>query len=282
MEISIIIDRSSELVLVRSPEVVVSPLCGGQPPPLRLKKPFIELFSRALWRTYGVKALGHLADQAALGLSEMDPVLFLGQLSLEDSYAAFLLPYRGEKAECISAYPTPALAALAVLSSEPRSIAVDFRWNTTGMAEVLEAAAHIGADLQIITSSPPDAPGVVYVSDSVPSYVRRRLVGSFRGHVDAQGRRFEPVLLRPTGGKWAEVDYKRALERVAEALGLRLESLEEISELGFLAYKTLFDLGINAGQLGYLAKWGLLEPIAGGFRAGGKLLYLMALRISPS
>ncbi|MEL9991820.1 MAG: hypothetical protein QXP98_05450 [Thermoproteus sp.] len=282
MEVAIIIDRSSEMVLVKNTEVVISPLCRSQPPPLSLKRPFVELFSRALWRTYGVRVLGHLADQMALGLSEMDPVLLLGQLPLEDSHVAFLLPYKGEKAECISAYPTPALAALAALSLGLNSIAVDFRWNATGMAEVMEAAAHVGADLQIITSSPPDVPGAVYVSESVPSYIRRRLVGSFKGHVDTWGRRFEPVFVRPAEGKWTEVDFRRALERVAEVLGLKLESLEEISELGFLAYKTLFDLGINAAQLGYLAKWGLLEPIAGGFRAGGKLLYLMALRVSPS
>lgn len=44
-------------------------------------------------------------------------------------------------------------------------------------------------------------------------------------------------------------------------------------------------MGLNKRQLGFIVKWGLLEPISGGFRASGKLLYLAALRdaaIGPS
>ncbi|MGC8972841.1 MAG: hypothetical protein ACP5KY_01395 [Thermoproteus sp.] len=275
---AIVIDRSADIVLVKDTEVIVSPLCGGQPPPLRLSSPSLELFARALRAAYGGDAAQYLVDQRVLGLDDMDPVLLLGQLPLEKSHLAFLLPYRGVAAGCVSAYPTPALAAIATLSNAPASAAVDFRWDLSGLAEVMDLAARLGVDLQVIVPRPVEVRGEVYLTESVPGYIRRRLVGAFKGNVGPGGEEFTPIIKKPQGGgQWKEVEYWRAAERVAEVLGMRQDSLGEIAELGFLAHRTILDLGIGPGQLGYLIKWGLLEPIAGGFRAGDKLLYLLSL-----
>lgn len=273
----LILDRSSRLVLAKDADVVVSPLCGGQPPALRLERPFAELFGKAARSVYGIDITPYLIDQRALGLSEMDPVLLLAQLPLEDAHLAYLLPYRGSPSSCISAYPTPSLAAIAAMSAAPKSIAVDFRWDSRGLAETADAAIRAGVNLQILTSELVNVPGLVYVTDSVPGYVRRRIAGALRGNVDQRGEEFVPVERQPSGTPWEEVDYGRALDRVAEVLGIRREGLEEVAELGYLAYRTVLDLGIKPRQLGYLAKWGLLEPVAGGFRVGVKLLYLLSL-----
>lgn len=275
--VSIIVDRSARIVLVKDAEVVVSPLCGGRPPALRLRRPFAELFGKAMRSVYGVDITPYLIDQRILGLSEMDPVLLLGQLPLESAHLAYLLPYEGSPSNCVSAYPAPSLAAIATISASPKSIAIDFRWDLRGLTEAVDAAVRVGVELEILVSEPVDIPGALYITDSVPGYVRRRVIGSLRGNVDQRGEEFEPVILQPSGTPWEEVDYGRALDRVAEVLGIRRESLEEAAELGFLAHRTILDLGIRPGQLGYLTKWGLLEPIAGGFRASAKLLYLLSL-----
>ncbi|MFP3292360.1 MAG: hypothetical protein RXO30_07855 [Thermoproteus sp.] len=275
--LSIVIDRGADIVLTRDVEVVVSPLCGGQPPPLKLSSPSLELFAKAVRAALGVDVAQYLVDQRVLGLAEMDPVLLLGQLPLERSHLAFMLPYRGAATGCISAYPTPAVAAIAALSNSPASAAVDFRWDLSGLFETMDLAVRLGVDLQVIVPRPVEAPGRIYLTDSVPGHVRRRLVGAFKGNVGPGGEEYTPVVKKPSGGRWNDVEYWRAAERVAEALGIRREGLEEIAELGFLAYRTVLDLGMGPGQLGYLVKWGLLEPIAGGFRAGAKLLYLISL-----
>lgn len=275
--VSTVVDRSTRITLVKDVQIVVSPLCGGQPPPLKLASPFMELFGGVVRSIYGVDITTYLFDQKALGLAEMDPVLLLGQLPLESAHVALLLPYAGDPAGCISAYPTPALAAIAAISSSPRSIAVDFRLDVRGIAETVDAAMRAGVELQIIASRPLEVPGAVYLTESVPSYIRRRIVGAFRGNVDQHGEEFTPVVREPSGGPWREVEYRKAVDRVADVLGIRREALEEAAELGFLAYRTVLDLGIRPGQLGYLVKWGLLELAAGGFRVGAKLLYLLSL-----
>lgn len=274
----IVIDRGSEIRLVEDVEVVVSPLCRGQPPPLKLDRPAMEFFDEVVHDIYGERILPHLIDQKILGLDEMDPRLLLAQLPLKSSYIAFLLPYVGRAGRCINAYPTAALASLAVLSRGVRSLAVDVRWDDRGIAKVSQMAMQIGAKLQLIAARPLDLPGEIFVTEKVPFYLRRRIVGLARGDVDGAGRQFAPLIVRPQEeGTWEPVDYGLVLDKIAEVLGLRESVFNELVELGHVAYRSVVDLGVRPWQLSYLLKWDLLEPIAGGFRVGRKLLYLISL-----
>ncbi|CCC81459.1 hypothetical protein [Thermoproteus tenax] len=274
----IVIDRGSEIRLVEDVEVVVSPLCRGQPPPLKLDRPAMEFFDEVVHDIYGERILPHLIDQKILGLDEMDPRLLLAQLPLKSSYIAFLLPYVGRAGRCINAYPTAVLASLAVLSRGVRSLAVDVRWDDRGIAKVSQMAMQIGAKLQLIAVRPLDLPGEIFVTEKVPFYLRRRIVGLARGDVDGAGRQFAPLIVRlQEEGTWEPVDYGLVLDKIAEVLGLRESVFNELVELGHVAYRSVVDLGVRPWQLSYLLKWDLLEPIAGGFRVGRKLLYLISL-----
>ncbi|MFB6489815.1 MAG: hypothetical protein TU35_000975 [Thermoproteus sp. AZ2] len=268
----VIIDRGAGIPLLRPVDVVVSPLCKGQPPQLALEPRIIRAFSVAVGEPAAADAL---FDQKALGLKYMDPVLLLAQLPL-GSPLAMLLPYVGKPAKCISAMPGVAPAAIAALSNGVRSIALDARWGyAKGLGVAAALAESLGVEVQLIAPTA-TLPGSIYVRSNVPAAVRRGLVGVAPGDVGPGGEQFSPIFADLEGGEWEEPDYSQALERVAAVLGIKPEALSDVVELGALAYKTALDL-FTARQLGYLTKWGLLEPIAGGFRASAKLLYLAAL-----
>lgn len=237
----IIVDRGTDIPLLRDVAAAVSPLCRGQPPPLRLEARFIAAFSRAFKAVHGVDLTAHLVEQMALGLREMDPVLLLAQLPVEEARAALLLPYAGDPARCIEAFPDPASSAIAALSSGATSIAVDGRWNANveALAALASLAAATGVGVQLILSRPLlELPGRIYMRSNVPASVKRATIGPLPGDVDQEGRPFEPILASVEERAWRPVAYSGALRRAAEVLGVKDEAFDELIELGYIAYKT--------------------------------------------
>jgi len=270
-----IVDYTAEVHVAYEVDVVVSPLCRAPPP-----TPHVEAWAvlGELFRDlYGVGVAEYLADQAALGLERVDPVLLFAQLPLGVMHTARLMPYGHDTAQCTSAWPDPATAAVAVVSNGASSIAVDLRLWQGDPRPLLRYAAAKGAKTQLILTKPLDLPGDVVFHSSVPPYARERYVRA-PGDLSATGRTVTLKAVAPTDRSHEEQShaFKEALARVAEVLDLGEEVFADLVEQGVVSHGFLLDLA-QPSQLAYLVKWGLVERVAGGWGASAKLIYLYGL-----
>ncbi|MGC9131780.1 MAG: hypothetical protein ACP5H5_09385 [Pyrobaculum sp.] len=271
-----IVDHSEALHTLGEVSTVVSPRCGCPPPAPRLAS--FRHLAAAVRRIYGVEIYSALVDQLDLGLQILDPVLLQGQLTLEASWIARLMPAGEAVARCVAPDPDPVTAAIAVVSAGARSVAVDLRLGYTKYVDVLaQYAEHAGSELQIVVSAPLRLPGDLVFHSSAPPHVRERYVKAV-GDVSVRRGAVQLVDVSPGGGvcEGAGVDYTKTLERVAELLGLDMGLFDDLVAQGVLSHGYVLDHA-TPWQLGYLAKWQLARQVPGGWSATHKLVYLHGL-----
>lgn len=274
-----IVHGAPSIVLAEEAEAVVSPLCRGQPPLPRLDGPASWALLQALEGVAGWAA----AEQRQLGLRLLDPLLLRVQLPSRLAHLAEALAYGGQVRErCLAAVPDPVVPALAALSRGARSLAVDLRFHQDrrGAGLLAAAAASEGVRLQLLVNAPMELPGEVVVAETAHLHVRRR-------HMEAGGTRAYsglPVSLRElrageAAGGWEAYDFRRALGRALEVLGLDAGVVAELVEAGQLSYRALADMA-RPEQVGRLASWGLIRRTSAGWRATAKLLTLWGMYVS--
>lgn len=271
-----IVDHSETPHVLGEVDVLVAPRCGAPPPAPRLAS--APHLARAIRQIHGPQILPALQDQRDLGLEAADPVLLFGQLQLDAAWAARLMPHGDVPRRCAAPRPDPITAAVAVLSHRPRSIAVDLR---LGYARYVYIAADyaevVGAELQVIATRPLDLPGEVVFHASTPPYIKERYV---KAPGDVSVRRGEVSLREaPLEGPAVQVyepHFHKALERVAEVLGVGLDVFEDLAAHGVVSHNYLMDF-LSQWQLGYLVKWDLVRQMPGGWSATPKLIFLYGL-----
>ena len=270
-----IVDYTAEVHVAYEVDVVVSPLCRAPPPAPRVEA--WATLGKLFKELYGVSVAEHLLDQAALGLERVDPVLLFAQLPLGVMHMARLMPYGRDIAQCTSAWPDPATAAVAVISNGVSSIAVDLRLWQGDPRPFLRYAVAKGVKTQLILTKPLDLPSDVIFHSSVPPYVRERYVRA-PGDLSAMGRTvaLKAVALAAHAHDEQSPAFKEALARVAEVLDIDSEIFAELVEQGVVSHGFFLDLA-QPSQLAYLVKWGLVERVAGGWSASAKLIYLYGL-----
>jgi hypothetical protein len=271
-----IVDYSEVPHVLGQVAVVVAPRCRAPPPAPRLAS--LPHLAQALRQIYGVQITPALQDQRDLGLDVVDPVLLFGQLPLESAWIARLMPHGNGIYKCVAAQPDPITAAVAVLSHKPGPVAVDLRYGGVKYVDiVVRYAEEVGVELQLIVSKPLDVGGEVVFHASTPPYIREKYIKApgdvsvKRGGV-ALGE--APLDSRPADGE--EPPFHKALERVAEVLGLSIDVLGDLVAQGVVSHSYLMDF-VSAWQLGYLAKWDLVRQVPGGWSATPKLIFLYGL-----
>lgn len=271
-----IVDHGEVLHTLGEISLMVSPRCRC-PPPAPRPGSFRHL-AVAVRRIYGIQIYSALIDQLDLGLQMLDSVLLQGQLPLEISWIARLMPSGKAMARCIAPDPDPITAAIAVISAGARSVAVDLRFGYANYVDVLaQYAEHSGTELQIIVSAPLSLPGDLVFHSSAPPHVRERYI---KAAGDVSVRRGAVQLVDVSlGGEVCERtsnDYTKTLERVAASLGLDMGLFDDLVTQGVLSHSYVLDLA-TSWQLGYLAKWELARQVPGGWSATHKLMYLHGL-----
>jgi hypothetical protein len=271
-----IVDYSEVPHVLGQVAAVVTPRCRAPPPAPHLGS--VSHLAQALRRVYGVQIMPALQDQRDLGLDVVDPVLLFGQLPLESAWTARLMPHGNGIYKCVASWPDPITAAVAVLSHKPGPVAVDLRYGGVKYVNIVVSyAEEVGVELQLIVTKPLDVGGEVVFHASTPPYVREKYIKApgdvsvKRGGV-ALGE--APLDSRPADGE--EPPFHKALERVAEVLGLSLDVLGDLVTQGVVSHSYLMDF-VSAWQLGYLAKWDLVRQVPGGWSATPKLIFLYGL-----
>ena len=271
-----IVDHSDAPHAFGEVDVLVAPRCGAPPPAPRLAS--ASHLARAIRQIHGPQILPALQDQRDLGLEAADPVLLFGQLSLDAAWVARLVPHGDGLRRCVAPRPDPITAAVAVLSHRLGSVAVDLRFGYARFVHIVaDYAEEVGAVLQVIVTEPLDLPGEVMFHISTPPYIRERYVKA-TGNVSV--RRGEVILqvaqLEGSAVGVDEAPFRKALERVAEVLGMDTDVFEDLAVQGVVSHGYLMDF-VSPWQLGYLIKWGLVRQVPGGWAVTSKLIYLYGL-----
>ncbi len=271
-----IVDHSETPHILGEVDVLVAPRCGASPPAPRLVSGLH--IARAIRQIHGPQILPALQDQRNLGLETADPVLLFGQLSLDVAWVARLMPHGDGLRRCVAPRPDPITAAVAVLSHRPGSVAVDLRFGYARFVHIVaDYAEEVGAVFQAVVTEPLDLPGEVVFHISTPPYIRERYVKA-TGNVSV--RRGEVTLqvaqLEDSAVGVDEPPFHKALERVAEVLGVDTDVFDDLTAQGVVSHGYLMDF-LSPWQLGYLVKWDLVRQVPGGWSATPKLLLLYGL-----
>ncbi|ABL88771.1 conserved hypothetical protein [Pyrobaculum islandicum DSM 4184] len=270
-----IVDYSESIHTLGDVRAIVSPRCKNPPPSPRLSS--FCILAKAVKRIYGVEIFGALQDQIDLGLDVLDNVLLFGQLPLEDMWLARILPYGVAAGSCFTPRPDPIVATLAVLSVGIAPVAVDLRYGYGEYAHFLaERAEELGAEVQLIVVKPLELPGDIIFHSSAPPYLRERYI---KTPGDVSIRRGEITLSKATveeNSTPTEPRFWDALKRVGEILNLDIDFFEDLASQSVLSHSYILD-HITTWQLGYLAKWGFIKQVPGGWSSTPKLLYLYGL-----
>jgi len=271
-----IVDYSEVPHVLGQVAAVVTPRCRAPPPAPHLGS--VSHLAQALRRVHGVQIMPALQDQRDLGLDVVDPVLLFGQLPLESAWTARLMPHGSGIYKCVAARPDPITAAVAVLSHKPGPVAVDLRYGDVKYVNIIVSyAEEVGVELQLVVTKPLDIGGEVVFHTSTPPYVREKYIKTpgnvsvKRGEV-ALGE--APLDSRPADEE--KPPFHKALERLAEVLGLSLDVFGDLVTQGVVSHSYLMDF-VSAWQLGYLAKWDLVRQVPGGWSATPKLIFLYGL-----
>ncbi|ACB39581.1 hypothetical protein [Pyrobaculum neutrophilum] len=272
-----IVDHTTGVHTLGEIDALISPACGSPPPaPRRIS---FTAVAKAVRSIYGVDIRPALEDQADLGLERLDPVLLYGQLPLEHAWIAKALPHCSVAASCAAPRPDPVTAALSLMSHGVGKIAVDLRggFERYGVL-VAQHAAELGAEVQLIVAVPLRLHGDLVFHSSVPPHLRERYIRA-AGDVSVQRGPVELREWRPQATTHAECEKPRftdALAKIAEILGVGEGVLEDLAAQSVLSHSYVLDL-LTPLQLGYLAKWGLVRQLPGGWGATPKFLYLYGL-----
>ena len=236
-----IVDYSEVPHVLGQVAAVVTPRCRAPPPAPHLGS--VSHLAQALRRVHGVQIMPALQDQRDLRLDVVDPVLLFGQLPLESAWTARLMPHGNGIYKCIASWPDPITAAVAVLSHKPGPVAVDLRYGDVKYVNIVVSyAEEVGVELQLIVTKPLDVGGEVVFHASTPPYVKERYVKA-PGDVSVRSGEvsMREAPLEDLAVQVYEPHFHKALERVAEVLGVGLDMFEDLAAHGVVSHNYLMD-----------------------------------------